>query len=290
MLSSSKIGRFFGIDFYVHGTFWILPLLIVFSGFANGGLEAAAFDVAVVFALFGCVALHEVGHALAARSYGIRTRDITLYPIGGVASLEGMPRNPWHEIVVALAGPAVNLAIAAGLFLGLTAGSLAFPVKGASLAHDFMVQLFWINIGLLLFNLIPAFPMDGGRVFRALLSTRLGRLRATEIAARVATLIAILLGLQGLGLIHFLPFAPSVMLVVLAVVVYMLGQGELATVRQQEAARNGSRWATNPIHEEGSPENARYVGESFSGWTWDPVRRVWTEWRHGRPIRDVATL
>src|SRR5688500_1167755 len=111
MFSSLKIGRWFGIDVFVHPTFWLLPLLVVLGGVGN-----VPFELAARFGAFGCVALHEYGHALAARWFGIRTRDITLYPLGGVARLEGMPERPWPEIVVALAGPAVNIVIAAGLF------------------------------------------------------------------------------------------------------------------------------------------------------------------------------
>src|SRR5262245_61970312 len=125
MFSSLKLGKPFGIDLYVHGTFWLLPLFVFVSGALGGDLFGAAFDVAVLFAVFGCVALHEVGHALAAALYGIRTRDITLYPVGGVASLERMPEKPWHEIVVALAGPAVNFVIALGLFAGVVFGNIA---------------------------------------------------------------------------------------------------------------------------------------------------------------------
>ena len=123
MFQSMKLGKFFGIDLYVHGTFWLLPLFIFVSGWMSGSTPAVlAFDLAFMFAMFGCVALHEVGHALAARAYGIGTRDITLYPVGGVASLERMPEKPGREIAIALAGPAVNVVIAVGLFAGLVAG------------------------------------------------------------------------------------------------------------------------------------------------------------------------
>src|SRR5437762_13440645 len=122
MFGSLRLGKPFGIDLFVHGTFWLLPLFVLFGGAASGDLGGACFDVAVLFAAFGCVALHEVGHALAARGFGIRTRDITLYPIGGVASLERMPEKPLQEILIALAGPAVNVVIAAGLFAALAIG------------------------------------------------------------------------------------------------------------------------------------------------------------------------
>src|SRR5437660_857525 len=109
MLGSLKLGKLFGIDLYVHGTFWLLPLFVFFNGVLANDASGAVFDVLVIFGIFACIALHEAGHALAARFYGIATRDITLYPMGGIASLERMPEKPWREIVIALAGPAVNL-------------------------------------------------------------------------------------------------------------------------------------------------------------------------------------
>ena len=288
MFSSTRIGRFFGIDFYIHSTFWLLPLLVLFTGVASGGVNDAVLDTTVILAAFGCVALHEVGHALAARSYGIRTRDITLYPIGGVASLESMPRNPWQEIVVALAGPAVNLVIAGGLFVGMLAGSFGGMVSAyaePSFVQKFLGQLLVVNVGLLLFNLIPAFPMDGGRVLRALLATRMGRLRATEVAASVATVIAVGFALQGFGIINILPFGSSFMLVFLAAVIYFLGQGELLAVRRQEA---GNVWQRD--YRPYAEPDVRVSRDSFSGWTWDPARRVWSEWRHGRVVREVSPV
>ena len=133
------------------------------------------------------MALHEVGHALAAAAYGIRTRDITLYPVGGVASLERMPEKPGQEVAVALAGPAVNVVIAGGLVLGLFGGGLALPWElTTDLVVDFIHQVFFANVMLCAFNLLPAFPMDGGRVLRALLATRMPRLRATEVAVKSA--------------------------------------------------------------------------------------------------------
>src|SRR5438128_7805967 len=127
MFGSLKLGKLFGIDLYVHGTFWLLPLFVFFSGVLANDPFGAAFEVVVLLAIFGCIALHEAGHALAARFYGIATRDITLYPMGGIASLERMPTKPWREIVIALAGPAVNLAIVVGIIGGFIAGNLALP-------------------------------------------------------------------------------------------------------------------------------------------------------------------
>jgi Zn-dependent protease len=287
MFSSLKLGKVFGIDLYVHATFWLLPLIILFGGASAGDLSGAAFDVAVVFAIFGCVVLHEVGHALAARYYGIRTRDITLYPIGGAASLERMPERPLHEIVVALAGPAVNVVIAMGIVAGLIVGNMAMPLAWDPATPDigmvFLARLLLANVLLVAFNLIPAFPMDGGRVFRALLSTSMPRVQATQAAASVASVIAAgfvmlgvgsLLGITGQVLPPILGFLDSPMLAILGVFIYVIGQAELAGVRAQVFAGP----AVDAEVERDDP---------FTGWRWDPARRVWTQWRDGVLVREV---
>ena len=142
--------------------------------------------------------LHEFGHVFAARRYGVQTPDITLLPIGGVARLERIPEKPSEELVVALAGPAVNVVIAALLFLAL--GGLPSMDDGTQVHNpgvDLLGRLAWVNISLVVFNLIPAFPMDGGRVLRALLASRLGYARGTRIAAGVGQAVAFALGLAG---------------------------------------------------------------------------------------------
>src|SRR5262245_47370926 len=180
MFGSLKLGKLFGIETYIHGTFWLLPLFVLFTSF-GAGLDEVAFRLMFVFAVFFCVALHEVGHALAAAAYGIRTRDITLYPIGGVASLERMPEKPLQEVAVALAGPAVYVVIALGLLIGMGAsGMMPTLLLRDYSVEAFFNELFIANVALCVFNLLPAFPMDGGRVLRALLSIRMRRLHATE--------------------------------------------------------------------------------------------------------------
>jgi stage IV sporulation protein FB len=190
-----------------------------------------------VLCVFACVVLHELGHALAARRYGIRTRDITLLPIGGVARLEGMPETPRREIVVAVAGPAVNVVIAAVLVALLVALGVPNPffeaVEGADAAQAqamplgvaaLLWQVAMINIFLVLFNMIPAFPMDGGRVLRAVLAMGMGRGQATIAAARVGQVIAVLFVAAGL----FLPVSPF--LILIGIFVFFGGANEVRAV------------------------------------------------------------
>jgi Zn-dependent protease len=187
MRLSWKMGRVAGIDLYIHATFLLVFLFMPNVG--GGGLRAIE-AILLICSVFGCVLLHELGHALMARRFGIGTVDITLYPIGGVARLQRLPRAPGAELLIALAGPAVNFVIAAILycFLVLLGGATAGPAGSLGV---FVFELMCINLGLGLFNLVPAFPMDGGRVLRAALSTGLGRARATQIASKVGQILAV---------------------------------------------------------------------------------------------------
>src|SRR5436305_5563210 len=197
---SLKLGQSKGINIYMHWTFLILVGWIFMAYLGEGdGIGPALKGVGFILAVFGCVVLHELGHALTAQRYHIRTRDITLLPIGGVARLERMPREPLQELWVALAGPAVNVLIVAVLFVFLLAwGGLGRTSTIWQNGGGFLSQLMFVNLFLVAFNLVPAFPMDGGRVLRALLATRLEYARATEIAARIGQGLAILFGFFGL--------------------------------------------------------------------------------------------
>jgi len=230
MTWSFPIGRLLGSELRVHVTFFLLLAWIGISHYLQGGATAALEGLVFILALFACVIAHEYGHALAARRYGIATPDITLLPIGGLARLERMPDKPGQEIVVALAGPAVNLVIAIVLIaiLGATVDTqalLALDNRGVS----FAARLASVNVFLVLFNLIPAFPMDGGRVLRALLALRLDRVRATEIAARVGQALAFVFGFFGLF--------GNPMLLFIAIFVYLAATAEAQSVGFQDVAR-----------------------------------------------------
>jgi Zn-dependent protease/predicted transcriptional regulator len=203
-----KLGRFAGIDVYVHATFLLLIGWVGYSHWLeNQQWSEVLSGIFFILALFACVVLHEYGHALTARKYGIKTRDITLYPIGGVARLERMPDKPIEELWVALMGPAVNVVIAAGLFAYLFVTNSLVPLTDLTVASgSFIERLMTVNISLVLFNLIPAFPMDGGRVLRAFLAMRMEYVRATQIAANIGQGMAFLLGFIGLFSNPFLLF------------------------------------------------------------------------------------
>jgi len=203
-----RLGRFAGIDVFIHATFLLILGWVGFNYWIQYENWREVFmGILFILALFGCVVLHEYGHALTARRYGIRTRDITLYPIGGVARLERMPDRPIEELWVALAGPAVNLVIAALLMVFLLLTNNLVPLSAMSMAHgSFLERLMVVNLYLLAFNLIPAFPMDGGRVLRALLALRLEYFRATQIAANVGQGMAFLFGFVGMFTNPFLVF------------------------------------------------------------------------------------
>lgn len=222
---SLKLGSYSGIGIYLHWTFLLLIgwIYLMHLGMGQTPREALV-GVGFILALFGCVLLHEFGHALMAKRYGVGTRDITLLPIGGVARLECIPEKPMQEFWVAVAGPAVNVAIAAVLFLTLllqdrTNLSLEFQVTHGG----FLTKLMWVNLFIVAFNMLPAFPMDGGRVLRALLSIRIGRSRATVIAANIGQMMAILFVIVGF-------VSPNPFLIFIAIMVYLGAQAEASHV------------------------------------------------------------
>ncbi len=205
---SWKMVEITGIGVYVHATFLLIIGWVVLMHWTQGhNLVTTVVGVIFTLAIFGCVVLHELGHALTAKRYGIKTRDITLLPIGGVARLERMPDDPRQELWIALAGPAVNVVIAIVLYIWLQSIGGFEPLDKLSITGgSFMERLLVVNIFLVLFNLIPAFPMDGGRVLRAVLAMRMNYVRATQVAATLGQGIAFLFGFIGLFSNPFLLF------------------------------------------------------------------------------------
>lgn len=229
MKSQWKLGRFAGIDVFVHVTFLLIVGWYGLTYWLESRTIAAVLEgVAFILLLFVAVTLHEYGHALTARRFGIKTRDITLYPIGGVARLERMPEKPIQELWVALAGPAVNLVIAAGLFAWLVLTNAFVPLSQLTLtAGSFIERLMLVNLSLVAFNLIPAFPMDGGRVLRALLALKLDYVQATQIAAKIGQGLAFVFGFVGLF--------SNPMLILIAFFVWMGAAQEASMVQMKNS-------------------------------------------------------
>lgn len=252
MLASWKLGRVAGIDVFVHPTFL---LVFLFTDVIRNGPLA----ILLVLAVFGCVLLHEFGHALMARRFGIETEDITLYPIGGVARLRRLPRAPGAELLIALAGPAVNFAIVGMLLLLRWVGLLDDLAETAT--GFFLEQMIVVNLFLGLFNLIPAFPLDGGRVLRALLSGWLGRVQATHVAASIGRGLAVLFGLSVLYTGYWIHLA-------LAIFVYFAARAEELQVLHEERRRqyegeNQGVWV--------APPGYRWVQRNDGVWQLAPI-------------------
>lgn len=246
-----KLGRFFGIDVSLH---WTLLLFIAWTAFAPAGGIMGAITLSAIFA---CVLLHELGHSLAARQFGIHTSSITLLPIGGIAALERMPRKPAQELWIAVAGPLVNVVIAGLLFLSLGFVQLIAP----SLA-GWVQYLMFANLVLVAFNLLPAFPMDGGRVLRSLLAMVMPYLQATRIAAGLGKVVA--LGLACLGLL-----SGHLMLMLAAGFVFFAGSAEARNVAATEPPFGpqfdnafGSEWREHHAGHDWREQFARKLGDA----------------------------
>ena len=240
MSASLNLGKYAGIKVQIHWTFWLLFLFIGLMVFTQGGDVADLFWHSLfIFGIFFCVVLHEFGHALTARKYNIGTQSITLLPIGGVASLKKIPENPYEELMIAIAGPAVNIVIALLIlpfvpletYTGMEAEALENELSSIG-AGNMLFYLFMANIALVLFNIIPAFPMDGGRIFRALLSMRMGRLEATRIASGLGKFMAMIFFLVGLFY--------SIILAVIAVFIWFGAHSENIMIQQLELMRGYS--------------------------------------------------
>jgi Zn-dependent protease len=220
-----------GIQLAVHGSFFLLLAYVAYEGWRDGGWPAVGLNVAITLVFFGCVVLHEFGHSFTAMAFGVHVRSILLMPIGGMAQFDSIPREPTRELLITLAGPAVNFVIAAGLWLAVgfpdgwhPFGFDAFPDS----TRGFLQLLLHWNILMGCFNLLPVFPMDGGRILRALLATRLSYLRATAWASWIGKVLAASMALLSIFLWNQ-PLAA-----VLFVFIFFAGEAEYRSVRRQD--------------------------------------------------------
>ena len=288
MGSSLKIARIWGVDVQVH---WSFVLILVYGAFlfsrnASNVLVGALYGVVVILLLFICVALHEFGHAITAKHFGIKVPHITLLPIGGVAQLERMPRKPLQEFLIAIAGPAVNFALAAVLLpvalavvfttmrvgpMWLMIPTLMRTAQSVSLT-GLLLFLAGTNILLGMFNLLPAFPMDGGRILRALLALRLRYIPATRVAVLVGRGMAILFAIAGI-------FGRDIFLLLIAFFVYVGGRGELEAVQSRYVLKDfNARQAVN------KDALALYTSEPISR----AVDYIMTTYQGDFPVYDLA--
>jgi len=219
-----KLASYFGIPVRIHGTFPLVLVAFGVEGWLQDGIRGASWGILIVLVVFACVVLHELGHSLQARRFGVRVRDIVLLPIGGMARAERIPENPWQEIAIAISGPLVNFLLA-GIIVAV------IWVRGQPLEFDdgFLTNLLLINLVLGTFNLVPAFPMDGGRILRGLLATKVSYLTATRFAKNVGQLIAIVFAILGFM------YTNLVMLPLIAVAIFYGAMAEEKMIR----ARHG---------------------------------------------------
>ncbi|MBM3498136.1 MAG: CBS domain-containing protein [Armatimonadetes bacterium] len=226
MGGSVQIGRLFGIPVRLHITFLLLVAFIGVAGLMSGGPSKALWSMVFIVALFACVVVHELAHSLVARSYGVRVESITLLPIGGVASMEEMPRRPAEEGMMAIAGPAASLAIAGALYAVVHLIGYRGPMAYGE--RPLLVMLMWTNVMIAGFNLLPAFPMDGGRVLRAVLAHYMDHVRATDIAVSLGQGLAVVIGLAGIFLLNM-----NIWLVLIAIFIFLGAGQEGRQVRTQ---------------------------------------------------------
>jgi Zn-dependent protease/predicted transcriptional regulator len=231
--SATRIATIAGIEIKLHVTFGLILVIGAIQWGIPHGARGAAFGAALMAALFVCVVLHELGHSLVAKAFGVPVKEIVLLPIGGVARMEKNPEKPVHELLISVAGPLVNVGIAGVLFAaagpsleGASATDLAAKLKGAPSFETALLWLLAMNVMLFAFNMLPAFPMDGGRVLRAVLAMFLPFGAATRIAAGVGQVLALGLGVWGL-------LGGNLLLALIAVFVF-LGAGQ---ERAEEKAR-----------------------------------------------------
>jgi Zn-dependent protease len=259
MFSSLKIARLFGINVQIHWTFWLLPLWVVLTWQTSAHVFPLWMTLLMIASLFACVVLHEFGHALTAREFGIPTRNITLTPLGGIAQLERMSHKPWEEFCIAVAGPLVNVVLAVLLGVPLMFIYAINPAIIDSASWTFGAVLVALNVTMVVFNMIPAFPMDGGRVLRAVLSSFMGVLEGTRTAVTVGTFVAILMGMYGVLWLQ------NPWMALIAVFVIFAGRQELWALEREE----------HPYHQDDEAPVIFTPRPHVVVHVWDPRRGAW---------------
>lgn len=292
MTRSLAIGTIFGSDLRLHWSWPALPVGAAGYSFAVFPWRAAALYVLLLLAAYICVLVHEAAELLAARWFGLGTRDVTLYPFWGVARLTRLSDRPWQENYIAATGPVVFalLATAVGGGLSLSGEGVAYPTGIPEFtATTFLVHLFWTNVLLAGLHCLPILPLDAGRVFRASLAMTVSRLRATEVAAVLSTLGAAVLLLLAIG------WFESPLMGITAVLLYLGAQEDLGTTRffaaiRHERGEGGPAPAVLAPLDQIVTADCQPAEPNFNGFTWNARARLWIEWRDGQPVSANALI
>jgi len=295
MTRALSIGTVIGTDLRLHWSWPLLPVGVAIYSLTTVPWREAAVFVLVLAAVYLSVVAHEVGQLFAARRFRLGTRDVTLYPLWGVARLTRLSDRPWQEVYIAASGPVLYALIAAatGAFLALSGTSVGFRWEiSEPFTESFLDYLLWANVGLAAVHTLPMLPLDGGRVLRAALAMNMSRLRATEVVAGLSTLGA------GCLLIAAVMWLQSPLAGVVAVLVYLAAQDELDTTRyfaslceslEDHAHVQRAPAAFVPSDQLLTPD-CRPDEPGFTGFTWNSRARLWIEWRDGRPVSANAML
>jgi Zn-dependent protease len=293
MTRSVTIGTLFGSDLRLHWSWLALPGMVAAYSLAVFPWREATFQVLLLLAAYGCVLAHEGVQILAARRFGMGTRDVTVYPFWGVARLTRLSDRPWQEIYIAATGPIFLALVAAGIGGGLALGDVSVRQFPANVVEPtpqwFAVHLFWANVLLAILHSLPVLPLDGGRMFRAALALTVSRLRATEVAAALGTLGAAVLLIAAIIWFH------SPLMGVTALLLYLGAQEDLGTTRYFAAIRHDPGEAGPapavmvPMDQIVTPD-CRPSEPRFTGFTWNARARLWIEWRDGQPVSANALM
>jgi len=294
LFRSLKFGCVLGIDIFLHWTMWMLPLFILGRAIVLYDPTEAVLQIALVFGIYVGLLLHMMAHLAIAQWVELGIRDVTLYPIGESIRLSEVSERPWKEIRVAIAGPIVYVVIAlaiAGVFVAMGLWLTPRPDSPEpSYVERYFNRLFWLNLFLAILQVLPAFPMDGGRIFRGALALTSQRLRSTEVSSMLSSLIALLFLIFGMVWISW-----AWWMIAMGIIIHVSGQQELMTVRYFASLQ----MPESPLPT-GSPilvpmeqlfdEETRPREPNFTGVTWNPKNRLWIVWRNGQPVSANALV